>query len=220
MSQVIGVLGGLGPQTTAEFYLKLIELGTKVTRPAVSIWSLPLNIRKEKEYIARGRHTGHYFSLMKNGLRSLVAAGSDLVVIPCNTVHEFHPRLARTSSVQIVNLIDIVSQEVVRRDWRKVLLLATSRTIKTRLYQKDLSARGVSVAVPNRADQTKLDNLIMGLLGNQRSFPHQLFLENLQVKSSCNKIVLGCTDLRLVFAQHKNFIDSMEELARHTATLI
>ena len=76
MKSVIGVLGGLGPKTTDEFYLRLMELGTRMTRPAVCIWSLPLNFQKEREYIHAGKHTKYYLSLLRQGARRLQDAAA------------------------------------------------------------------------------------------------------------------------------------------------
>lgn len=217
---VIGVLGGLGPQTTAEFYLQLVQFGTRIARPTVCLWSLPLDPEKEREYIAAGKHRRYYHALMSAGLRALRAAGSSFVVIPCNTVHEFHPVLTEEAEIPIVNLIDVVAEEVARRAWTNVFVLATSRTIKTRLYQDALSRVGVSVALPTPLDQARLDQLIQGLLGDRQDTSHQRFLETMIERAGSQHIVLGCTDLQLVFSQDSHCIDSMNVLARHTANLI
>ncbi|OGE79543.1 MAG: hypothetical protein A2751_00420 [Candidatus Doudnabacteria bacterium RIFCSPHIGHO2_01_FULL_46_14] len=218
--KTIGILGGLGPETTAEFYLDLVRIATVRTRPPVCIWSLPLNLKKESEYISIGKHISYYFSLLKQGATALQKAGCERIVIPCNTVHEFHPRLATASGVPITNLIEVVGTEVQRRGWKTVFLLATSRTLKTQLYQKVLSGFGISAMIPNLADQRKLDSLIQGLLGEKESKTHQGFLEGMVARSKSKHIVLGCTDLQLLFSASANVVDSMHELAADTARQI
>jgi len=221
MAKVIGILGGLGPQTTAKFYLKLVELCTVTTRPAVSIWNLPLNIKKESEYIRFGKHKRHYLTLLKAGLEALERAGSDFIVIPCNTVHEFYATLVRSASTPIVNLIEVVAEEAKSKKWDKVLLLATSQTVKTRLYQRPLEKRGVEIVLPSQDDQIKLDSLVQELLdGEENASAHRQFLQALMDRSGCNHVVLGCTDLQLVFPADASCIDSMEALAKHTAVLL
>jgi aspartate racemase len=221
MAKVIGILGGLGPQTTAKFYLKLVELCTRTTRPAISIWNLPLNIKKESEYIRFGKHKRHYLALMKGGLRALEGAGSDFVVIPCNTVHEFYATLVGSASVPVVNLIEVVAEEAKSKKWSKVLLLATSQTVKTGLYQGPLEKRGVEIVLPSQDEQTKLDGLVQELLDEKGDDVVQSqFLRALVDRSGCKNVVLGCTDLQLVFPADESYIDSMEALAKHTATLL
>jgi len=221
MAKVIGILGGLGPQTTAKFYLKLVELCTATTRPALSIWNLPLDLKKEGEYIRFGKHKRHYLTLLKAGIGALERAGSDLIVIPCNTVHEFYAVLVKSASVPIVNLIEVVAEEAKSKNWNKVLLLATSQTVKTGLYQRPLEKREVEIVLPSQDDQIKLDGLVQELLdGKENVSAHRQFLQALMDRSMCSQVVLGCTDLQLVFPTDASCIDSMEALAKHTATLL
>ena len=87
---ITGVLGGLGPDTTATFYLDLVDQATAEARPPICIWSLPLNLEKEAAFIATGEHREHIRKLLLEGAKLLERAGCDQIVIPCNTVHEFH----------------------------------------------------------------------------------------------------------------------------------
>jgi len=100
------------------------------------------------------------------------------------------------------------------------LFCSTIRTIQTRLYQDALSKRDVTAVIPDQGDQSRLDDLIQGLLGNCNTTGHQHFLENVAIKSGCAEIVLGCTDLQLAFASNKHCVDSMEVLAEHTAATL
>ncbi len=218
--KTIGILGGLGPETTAEFYLNLVRMATAQTRPPACIWSLPLNLKKESEYISTGKHLAYYFSLLKQGAEALEKAGCERLVIPCNTVHEFHSRLAKAVNVPVTNLIEVVGGEINRRGWKKVFLMATSRTLKTRLYQKILLGSGIETVIPASQDQSKLDRLVQGLLGEKASTTHQEFLEKMVSRSKSQHIVLGCTDLQLLFPASASVVDSMHTLAAYTAQQI
>lgn len=118
----------------------------------------------------------------------------------------------------VVNLIEVVVEEVKRRKWKIVFLMATSRTIQTRLYQESLEKVGVKVVIPESSDQMRLDSLIQGLLGERTSMDHQQFLERMVAKSSTTRILLGCTDLQLLFPSSGDVIDSMHTLVAHTAS--
>lgn len=218
--KVVGVLGGLGPETTSEFYLDLIKSVQSARRPAIAIWSLPLNRRKEREYIASGKHTDHYWHELDKGAERLVNAGVDFIVIPCNTVHEFHSNLKKVVSVPVSNLIDIVSEEVRRRRWCKVLLLGTSRTLQTKLYQNSLKKGGVKICTPTKSEQKKLDSLIQRTLSFGVLDEDVKFLDSLRRKSGTKHVLLGCTDLQLLLPPSNEVIDSMHELVLHTSKII
>lgn len=161
--------------------------------------SLPLDLRKENEYITEGKHRRYYLNLLRSRARRLMHADSDFIVIPCNTVHEFYRQIQEAVPVPVVNLIEVVAQEVAHRQWRRVVLLATSRTVLTRLYQRALAKLNVEIYVPTPKEQKKLDKLIQGLLGDRKNDAHQRFLESLIAKAGAKNILLGCTDLQLVF---------------------
>lgn len=218
--KVVGVLGGLGPETTSAFYLDLIKAAQDVRRPAIAIWSLPLNRKKEREYIASGKHRKHYLEELGRGAKRLIRAGVDFIVIPCNTVHEFHSILTEIFSIPIPNLIDIATKEVKRRKWKEVLLLATSRTLQTKLYQKSLKKSGIKISLPTRTEQKKLDTIIQRALSFDTTKNDTKFLAALRNKSGIKNTLLGCTDLQLLLPSSKEVIDSMHELVLHTAQLV
>ena len=217
---ITGVLGGLGPEPTAHFYLDLIKQASRKTRPAVCIWSLPLDLRKEAEFIATGEHRDHYLELLTEGAHVLERAGCTEIVMPCNTVHEFHSTLQQEVTIPFPNLIGIVAAELRRRTWAKVLLLATSRTVSTNLYQNAVEGSAVELVMPTATDQRRLDLLIQGLLGNRTDETHQAFLAELMEKAGTENVLLGCTDLQLVIAPSETVVDSMECLVKSTVSTI
>ncbi|MBI2484588.1 aspartate/glutamate racemase family protein [Candidatus Uhrbacteria bacterium] len=216
---IVGVLGGLGPETTAKFYQSLIHKATTTSRPAVCIWSLPLNLQKEKEYIASGQHTSYYFHRLSQGQERLARAGCTHIVIPCNTVHEFYESLQATSPIPLTNIIELTAAEVARRGWTSCTVLMTSRTRATGLYQHALAKHHVAVSLPHPADQCLLDQAIMGLLGKHGGGMCGEFLQNMLARIGNTHIVLGCTDLQLACMSGENIVDSMDVLASHTAGL-
>ncbi len=220
IKHITGILGGLGPKTTATFYLDLIKNATLETRPGVCIWSLPLDLEKERHFIKSGTHKKHYLKLLRSGVKALEKAGCTQVVMPCNTVHEFHAELQRITPIPFPNLIEIVAKELKRRKWRKVLLLATSRTIKTRLYQNALESSQIKLILPSLKDQKRLDQIIQGLLSPLDFSKQQEFLQSLIDGSGTQKVLLGCTDLQLILSPTKNVVDSMQCLVDFTAQKI
>jgi len=218
--KIIGILGGLGPVTSGKFMIDLINQATNETRPAICHWNLPLNISKEKEFIASGSHVDHYRKLLKHGAEFLENAGCTHIVMPCNTVHEFHQELQEAINIPFPNLIKIVGEQIVSKGWGKVLLLATSRTLHTGLYQDSLARLGVKIVTPNSEDQARLDLLIQGLLNDDRGAKGSEFLKALIVKSETDNVLLGCTDLQLLFQPSAKVIDSMQCLIDHTTTIL
>ncbi|MBI2427097.1 MAG: amino acid racemase [Candidatus Kerfeldbacteria bacterium] len=219
----IGILGGLGPETTAEFYTRVQELVKQEERPDLLIMSLPISRAKEARYIAVGEYREYYREALLRGAVRLERSGCTEIVIPCNTVHEFHADIACAVKIPVANLLTIVAEEVKRRGARAALVLATSQTIRMRLYQNALTRVEVEVHVPSAREQASLDQCILALLSNERSKKAKAkagtkrLLERIRERTGVSTTVLGCTDLQLVIRPSEHVVDSMEALAQYTA---
>ena len=85
--RIIGVLGGLGPATTAKFYLQLTrDLMAGDERPRLCIWNVAVHTQAEERFIKHGSDTEHFVERLREGARALERAGCSSIVLPCNTV--------------------------------------------------------------------------------------------------------------------------------------
>jgi aspartate racemase len=216
----IGVLGGLGPHTTSVFYLDIIERATNVSRPSICIYSVPVSLQKEQSFIENGSDKRYFENLLKAGLTRLEKAGSTHVVLPCNTLHEFHDILSAQTTLKFPNLIKFVSKEIKEREWTEIFLLATSRTLSTKLYQNILTQEGIKIHTPSHQDQVLLDQAITTALQVKDTTTHKAFLNKLINKTPCKNIVLGCTDLQLLLPHGPRTIDSTRVLADSVVEII
>lgn len=217
----LGVLGGLGPETTALFYLNVINKSTVKHRPAICIWSAPLNIKKEAAYIVSGANKPYYLEILKKGIKALEGAGSDVIVIACNTVHEFYNELQALTNIPIINLIDEVAHKIKNKCWKEALIFATASIIQSKLYQKALEKVGVRLIVPNEKDQKIIDKLILKILhANVHTQVDIDIIDSIIEKYQCNYIVLACTDLFKFFPNRANVIDSTEVLVERSSQIL
>ena len=215
----VGILCGLGPDTTSTFYLDLMRYGSSTTRPDTIIHSIPLNLKKEQAYITQGKHKSHYRKMLINSAKSLEAGGADFIVIPCNTVHEFYDEIVAQVNISVIHIISVVAQEVRKRGWTEALLLATTQTLRTKIYQNIFKQQNINLRIPSPADQKNLENLISNLLS--RDFNKiKIALSCIQPLIQSPNIILGCTDLQEVLKPSTTIIDSTNELMLHTVKLL
>ena len=175
-SRPLGVIGGVGPKSTAEFYEYTTEIYENVggqtyqgkkERPQILIYSLPLDTNKEAEFIKTGKHKDMYVEEMIRGAKVLMEAGIRMAVIPCNTIHQFlptiktatdkfaqeNPDLGKLEFKSILDTtVEMVSRSFKANEPRKTLLLATGETIRENLYNTKLKDAGIEVFVPASQD--------------------------------------------------------------------
>jgi aspartate racemase len=153
---VIGILGGMGPAATADFYTKLVALtpvATDQDHPKVVIWADPTIPDRTLALTEGGPDPTPW---LLHGATILRSAGATMLAIPCNTAHAFLPAVSSQLGLPVVHMVDEVAKHIVtaRPQVRTVGLLATSGTIRAQLYQQWLGEAGISVVTPGEPVQS------------------------------------------------------------------
>ncbi|SDO05537.1 aspartate racemase [Streptomyces sp. cf386] len=159
-SEIIGILGGMGPAATADFYAKLVATtpgaGDQDHLRAV-IWSDPTIPDRTEALLGDGPDPTPW---LLDGSRVLREAGATVIAIPCNTAHAFVPRIADHVGLPIVHMIGEVARHLTTLSPRihTAGLLATTGTVRAGLYQEWLDRVGIRLVLP---DATSQDHEVM-----------------------------------------------------------
>lgn len=226
--KTVGVIGGLGPKTSAEFGLEIINLcleKNKKQRPPILSWNVPMPLRVEKDLITKNKGEKKYIPFLVNAARILEKAGSGFLVMPCNTMHIFIEEIRQSVKIPMLSIVDETISEIRRRKISKVGILATSTTISKDLFQTKLKKVGVKVVILDIRQQKKLDKLIHNLVID-KSNPEDEMIADQILKEFQNKgiknVILACTDLQLLIKDKPGLkiLDTMHILAKATANKI
>ena len=201
----IGILGGMGPESTVLFYQSIIrecqkKYGAKddMDYPEIVIYNLPIpNIVDQMEDIPKTRR------LMQDGAKKLEQWGVDFMVIPCNAAHYFYEDVQKVISIPVLNIIDETISEMKKKGFEKAGLLAVGTTIKNKLYQK----RSNDFILPE--DQKKVDEIVLNILRGERNKSDLRKLQLLItyfISQGAESIVLGCTDFCALISKENSII--------------
>lgn len=214
----IGVLGGIGPEATSEFYSKFIRelqrqglIKSNTDFPQIIINSIPA---PELVYddIPEEDLTMHI-----EGLRQLDALGVDFIVMVCNTIHLFYDKLQSQIKTPIINLRNEVKRILDYNMVKSIFILGTPSTVNKDLYKFE----DKNCMIPNKEELRELGKSIFEYnLGNRKENQAE------KVKNMCNKyigqgkaevIVLGCTEVALMLEKEDfpkvNTIDVLVDAA-------
>lgn len=138
--------------------------------------------------------------------------------IACNTAHILLPKLQAVSKVPFVSMIEEVVGKVNQDEKKKVGLLGTPSTIRYGLYQNALKKYGVEIVVPYEDEIKVLERIIRNVIGGkllQKDTDKLKKIADRLVKEGAEGIILGCTELPLVFPKRykKVVYSSLEILA-------
>lgn len=226
-TKTIGVLGGLGPHTSANFYLDIVngykEIGLN-NRPAILIWNIPLDLEVERNFIEKGDGKDKYFEYLLEGATILEKGGADFIVIPCNTVHIHIDELRKKVKIPIISILEETADYIVKNDIKKVMLLATNETINENLYSDILKKQGIEVFIPDKKSQNLICGIINNILDNKQNDIDKKtmyrIIDNLKKNDNIN-FILACTDLQIIINKNDLNIpihDTMNILAKSTIT--
>lgn len=139
---LVGVLGGMGPLATVDFLHKLVAC-TPATldqdHVPVVVSSIPQVPDRTAAY--RGLGASPVPAMIGSG-RRLVAAGAELVVVPCNTAHLWFDEVLEALQVPMLHIVDATLAELQDgvRPGAPIGLLATDATLMSGLYARRASA--------------------------------------------------------------------------------
>lgn len=160
-SRVVGVLGGMGPAATVDFYAKLVR-HTPAQRDQdhlrVVIWADPTVPSRQEALLAGGTDPTPW---LQEGVSRLVGSGAQIVVVPCNTIHAYLDPVMADQPVEFLSIIDTTVQAIQRRGARTVGLLATDGALASGVFQAALDAAGIEWVLPTPSQQQRL----MGVVG-------------------------------------------------------
>jgi aspartate racemase len=203
--RVLGILGGMGPEATANLYQEIVKL-TPAKKDQDHIPTLIFSFPQIPDRTTAIRnHDRSIVPYLVEGVTRLEKAGASFIVIPCNTAHYFYDDMQRSVKIPILHMIRETVDAVARRypDARRIGLLATSGTIASGLYEREFRARGLAVVCPDQPVQNDcVMKAVYGIkAGRDRKESEDLLFtagKNVEGKGA-QVIVLGCTEIPLAF---------------------
>ncbi|MGE5162183.1 MAG: aspartate/glutamate racemase family protein [Betaproteobacteria bacterium] len=218
---MLGVIGGMGPLATADFFRKLID-----ATPAqdddehipVLIHSVP-QVPSRPAAILRGGPSP--LPALLAARDRLLRAGATLLAMPCNTAHHWYDELAAGCAVPFIHIVDAVA-DALPAGARELGIVATRATLRARVFERRLGSRGIAFAAPDeatydRAVQPAIDAVKRGDAQQGGRLLEPVIAAELARGAAA--VVLACTELPIALEAiasplRTGCIDSNEALAR------
>jgi aspartate racemase len=224
MARLLGVLGGMGPLATADFFRKLIE-ETPAQRDEEHVPVIVYSVPQMPERVAAITDGGESpLPHMIAGMMALRKLEVGCVAIPCNTAHHWYEELQRASGLPILHIADAACDELRKRGSAqpRVGLLCTEATIAARIYQDRLAAHGIECVVNPLAEREAFVRFAIDAVKRGSLDDAGRAIEAAAVRlfeRGVESVILGCTELPVALdairsAALPRCIDATRALAR------
>ena len=220
----VGIIGGVGPETTSEFYLKVIFQCQKINtieRPSVVIASVPLLFEIERDLLLSNKGKERYIPFLINEAKRLEKSGVNFIVMPCNSLHVFINEIRDAVKIPVLSIVEETITYLIDNGMNYIGLISTSATLANNVYEAKLKSSNINFVTPNDLQKAKMDKIIQRLVeGQHLNSDRELILEVVHdlVKKKVEGVALACTDLQLLlpFSDKVHIFDTMEVLAQAT----
>lgn len=218
--KTVGIIGGLGSETTAEFYQEIVSAFSKrgeESHPPVLMYSVPLPLQLERECILQAQNERKCLPFLVDAAQILEKGGADFLVMPCNSLHLFIEEIRNSVQIPVLSAIEETVNVLKNNNNKTVGVLATSITINNGLYKNALGSNGIRYVVLGDIDQDKLGQIIYRLVTNKYDEGDKKELDeiiNNLCKEDLDSIILACTDLQILNPYHDKvkILDTMRIL--------
>jgi len=228
-SRLVGILGGMGPAATVDFYAKLVRhtpAEQDQDHLRVVIWGDPSVPNRQEALLAGGTDPTPW---LEEGVRRLIDAGAEIVVVPCNTVHAHVRPVMAGQPVEFIDIIDTTVEAVRRRGLHRVGLLATDGALASGIFQRGLDAAGVEWVLPSPERQASLMRLVHAVKTGRVDTATLTAMADLLAEidsRGASTAVAGCTEISTLLERPPGGADVVDpalelalrtvERARHT----
>ena len=196
-SRLVGILGGMGPAATADFYTKLVRL-TPASRDQdhvrVVVWADPTVPSRQDALLSGGEDPK---PALRQGISYLLGCGAEILISPCNTAHAFLPAIVPEFPVEFISIVDSTVDAVRASTARGAVgLLATDGALASGIYQVALGAAGFSTTVLSEGSQAALMEIVHSVKAGHEDATarvHDLVAE--VVAKGASTVIAACTEL-------------------------
>ncbi len=204
---MFGIITGLGPRATVQFYSSLMNKITRRTSgrlPRLVLYNVAMSPAIENAFLQgsveeQAIPRQQVRALLNEAVEHFLANQVKTVAMACNTLQDELTHLCATSGLTNLNMISATVNAIRARNAKRVLILGTASTYHDDLYGRRLAQQGIQCIYPNSAQQNFIETYIRHALDRSiEDSAKPLFADNVRKLAATTKadsVVLACTDL-------------------------
>lgn len=217
--KTVGIIGGMGTLATIDLFNKIVlETNAKSDDEHLRILIDNNAQIPDRTNFILGNGENPTNELIKSA-KNLEKIGADFLAIPCNTAHYFYDFINDSVDIEVINMIEETAKFIKESKVKKVVLLATTGTIKAKVYNNIFERYNIEIVTPNDLNQNIIMNFIYDIKKGKSDINKDEVIKVFDYfkKQNLYNIILGCTELPVgvkILDIEENFIDPTKILSK------
>jgi aspartate racemase len=222
----IGLIGGIGPESTVDYYKKIISTflseHPEKGYPEIILYSASLS---ELMDIMTKKDWSNLIDWLTEKVSSLELAGADFAVICSNTPHVVFQQVSANSSIPMLSIVDEACKKALALGLKKPGLIGTKFTMESDFFQSPFSGKGMDVVVPGKEDQALIHDRLfseieLGIIKDSTRQELLAIVKRMIDRDSIDSLILGCTELPLILDRDEFGIHFLNTTAIHVESIV
>jgi aspartate racemase len=202
--KTLGIIGGLGPESTVDYYQRIIALYRERMRdghyPEFVIVSVDL--RKGLNFMEAGDLSGMADFLLE-AIGKLARAGADFGLISANTPHIVFDEVRPKSPIPLISIVEATCATAKAKNLKRLALFGTRYTMQANFYPKVFTREEIELSVPDPNDQDYIHDKYMNELVPGKILPETragllAIVDRMKAMSDIDGVILAGTELPLI----------------------
>jgi len=205
--KTLGIVGGIGPESTIDYYRSLIHAWREQTKDgsSPSILVNSIDLKKMLDLIAANA-LPEVTAYLSGEMERLVRAGADVGLFAANTPHIVFDELQRRSSIPLISIVDATREAAEELGLRRLGLFGTRFTMQGRFYADVFSKAWIALVVPEENEQAYIHDIYMNELVKGVFLPETrerllAIVDRLAKQEHAQGLILAGTELPLILRE-------------------
>lgn len=218
--KIIGMIGGIGPESTIDYYRRLLEGAQKRNPggPALQIIINSIDLQKGLALL-EGNQLSDLTEYIAPEVMRLRDAGAEFGFLAANSPHIVFDDIARQSPIPLISIVEATCAEAKARGFKKVGLFGTRFTMHGRFYPAVFTHEGLELAVPTADEQDYIHDKYINELIPGKFLPETrdgllAIATRMKKQDGIQALVLGGTELPLILTDSSSlglpFLDTTQ----------
>jgi aspartate racemase len=202
--KTLGIIGGLGPESTLDYYQRIIALYRERTgdRHYPEFVIVSVDLRKGLDFMDANDLSGMANYLLE-GIDKLARAGADFGIISANTPHIVFDEVAPKSPIPLISIVEATRAAAKAQNLKRLALFGTRYTMRATFYPKVFARDGIELLVPDSHGQDYIHDKYMNELVPGRFLADTragllTIVDRMKATSDIDGVILAGTELPLI----------------------